>query len=63
MGQVRVTLVAALVLIVVLRGAGKARIALLGGVVQAVGAGDVGQLGGELLKRLGPDPGTTSKRR
>jgi UDP-N-acetylmuramate--alanine ligase len=34
-----------------------------GDLVLTLGAGDVGQLGGELLKRLGPDPGTTSKRR
>jgi UDP-N-acetylmuramate--alanine ligase len=34
-----------------------------GDLVLTLGAGDVGQLGGELLKRLGPDPGTPSKRR
>jgi UDP-N-acetylmuramate--alanine ligase len=34
-----------------------------GDLVLTLGAGDVGLLGGELLKRLGPDPGTTSKRR
>jgi UDP-N-acetylmuramate--alanine ligase len=34
-----------------------------GDLVLTLGAGDVGQLGGELLKRLGPNPGTTSKRR
>ena len=34
-----------------------------GDLVLTLGAGDVGQLGGELLKRLGPDSGTTSKRR
>jgi UDP-N-acetylmuramate--alanine ligase len=34
-----------------------------GDLVLTLGAGDVGQLGGELLRRLGPDPGTTSKRR
>jgi UDP-N-acetylmuramate--alanine ligase len=34
-----------------------------GDLVLTLGAGDVGQLGGELLKRLGPAPGTTSKRR
>jgi UDP-N-acetylmuramate--alanine ligase len=34
-----------------------------GDLVLTLGAGDVGQLGGELLKRLGPGPGTTSKRR
>ena len=34
-----------------------------GDLVLTLGAGDVGQLGGELLKRLGPDPETTSKRR
>ena len=34
-----------------------------GDLVLTLGAGDVGRLGGELLKRLGPDPGTTSKRR
>jgi UDP-N-acetylmuramate--alanine ligase len=34
-----------------------------GDLVLTLGAGDVGLLGGELLARLGPDPGTTSKRR
>jgi UDP-N-acetylmuramate--alanine ligase len=34
-----------------------------GDLVLTLGAGDVGLLGGELLKRLGPDPGTTSKGR
>jgi UDP-N-acetylmuramate--alanine ligase len=34
-----------------------------GDLVLTLGAGDVGQLGGELLKRLGPDSGTPSKRR
>jgi UDP-N-acetylmuramate--alanine ligase len=34
-----------------------------GDLVLTLGAGDVGQLGGELLERLGPDPETTSKRR
>ena len=34
-----------------------------GDLVLTLGAGDVGLLGGELLTRLGPDPGTTSKRR
>jgi len=34
-----------------------------GDLVLTLGAGDVGQLGGELLERLGPDPGTASKRR
>jgi UDP-N-acetylmuramate--alanine ligase len=34
-----------------------------GDLVLTLGAGDVGLLGGELLERLGPDPGTTSKRR
>ena len=34
-----------------------------GDLVLTLGAGDVGQLGGELLRRLGPDPGTPSKRR
>ncbi len=34
-----------------------------GDLVLTLGAGDVGQLGGELLKRLSPDPGTPSKRR
>jgi UDP-N-acetylmuramate--alanine ligase len=34
-----------------------------GDLVLTLGAGDVGQLGGELLQRLGDEPGTTSKRR
>ena len=34
-----------------------------GDLVLTLGAGDVGLLGGELLTRLGPDSGTTSKRR
>jgi UDP-N-acetylmuramate--alanine ligase len=34
-----------------------------GDLVLTLGAGDVGLLGGELLTRLGPDLGTTSKRR
>jgi UDP-N-acetylmuramate-alanine ligase len=34
-----------------------------GDLVLTLGAGDVGQLGGELLMRLGSDPGTPSKRR
>jgi UDP-N-acetylmuramate--alanine ligase len=34
-----------------------------GDLVLTLGAGDVGQLGGELLARLDPDPGTSSKRR
>jgi UDP-N-acetylmuramate--alanine ligase len=34
-----------------------------GDLVLTLGAGDVGQLGAELLSRLGPDPGTRSKRR
>jgi len=34
-----------------------------GDLVLTLGAGDVGQLGGELLQRLGDDPDTSSKRR
>ena len=34
-----------------------------GDLVLTLGAGDVGQLGGELLQRLGDDPGTSSKGR
>ena len=34
-----------------------------GDLVLTLGAGDVGQLGGELLQRLGDEPGTTSKGR
>jgi UDP-N-acetylmuramate--alanine ligase len=34
-----------------------------GDLVLTLGAGDVGLLGGELLARLDPDPGTPSKRR
>jgi UDP-N-acetylmuramate-alanine ligase len=34
-----------------------------GDLVLTLGAGDVGQLGGELLQRLGDDPQTPSKRR
>jgi UDP-N-acetylmuramate--alanine ligase len=34
-----------------------------GDLVLTLGAGDVGQLGGELLRRLGDDPDTSSKRR
>jgi UDP-N-acetylmuramate--alanine ligase len=34
-----------------------------GDLVLTLGAGDVGQLGGELLQRLGDDPGTPSKGR